>query len=159
MLDIDGVLNSQDYVLKIQELFDNPSNQMDPDAVARLNRLTDQSGAVIVVSSTWRISFLHHPDGVDKAIADCLQSHGGTGQVIGTTIVTNGDRADEILDWINNHQYMIEQFVILDDDRLEAKRDSSCPYLDQHFVRTSWAHGLQDHHVLAALKIFSGEFE
>lgn len=152
-LDIDGVLNSQDHVHKMNGLFDDPANQIDPDAVVRLNRLTDQSGAKIVVSSTWRISFVRHNNGdVVQGMADCLKGYGVTGEVIGTTPITNGDRSAEIWDWIDNHKD-IEQYVILDDDRLEAKQDSSDPVLDLHFVKTSWMHGLLDHHVDRALEI------
>jgi hypothetical protein len=153
-LDIDGVLNSQNYVLQIQELFDDPHNQMDPVAIDRLNYLTNQTGASIVVTSTWRISFRDAPEGIDIGIANCLKEHGVTGKVIGATIITDGDRADEIWDWLNNHPE-IKQYVILDDDRLEMKRDNSDPILDLHFVQTAWLDGLQDKHVERAIEILN----
>lgn len=148
-LDIDGVLNSQEYVLKVQELFDIPEHQIDPLAVIRLNRLTDLSNASIVITSTWRMAFIGHLDLFQKFLIE----RGITGKVIGMTEVTHGDRADEIWDWIDEHKSIIDNYVILDDDRLESKRDSSDPVLDMHFVRTSWSVGLQDKHVDVALKI------
>lgn len=154
-LDIDGVLNSQNYILKIKDLFDIPANQLDPEAVARLNYLTDKSEAAIVVSSSWRICFIRHPNGVDKAMADCLKSYGVTGKIIGTTTITDGDRADEIWDYIFNNKDIIDQFVILDDNRLEEKKDNSDPYLDLHLVKTNFMNGLQDEHVEKALEILS----
>jgi hypothetical protein len=44
-LDIDGVLNSGKYIIRLDGLFDNPTHQMDPEAVVRLNRITDETGA------------------------------------------------------------------------------------------------------------------
>jgi hypothetical protein len=152
-LDIDGVLNCEKYVHDIGALWDNPDNQIDPKAVARLNRLTDLTGAAIVVTSTWRISFLYSAEGMDEVIRNCLKSHGITGTIIGATEVTQGDRSEEIWDWITNHKDIIDNFVIIDDDRLEIKKDNSDPYLDLYFVRTSWLDGLQDIHVDKAIKI------
>jgi len=51
-LDIDGMLNSGQYIKVLDGDFDVPINQMDPVAVARLNTITDATGAKIVVSST-----------------------------------------------------------------------------------------------------------
>jgi hypothetical protein len=54
-LDIDGVLNSTAYWWR--EGQDVPMGQagaIDPAAVARLNRIIEATGAVVVLSSSWR---------------------------------------------------------------------------------------------------------
>jgi len=150
VLDIDGVLNSEQFVQKIgQEAWDN-ANQIDPLAVSRLNNLTDITGAVIVISSSWRIAY-HWED-----LLRILKDSGVKADIIDKTPrLPYDDRADEIWCWLDNTTEMVETYVILDDDRLEIKRDSSDPVLDMHFVRTSWLDGLQDRHVSDAVKILN----
>lgn len=146
-LDVDGVLNSEQYVHEIGNEWDD--NQIDPKAVARLNRLTDETDALIVVSSSWRLGVtIQH-------LRNTLAFHGVKGYVLGATKYLGSDRANEIWDWIDSakKKSYIDSFVILDDDRLELRRDQSDPVLDLHFVRTSWLDGLQDHHIEKAIKI------
>lgn len=63
----------------------------------------------------------------------------------------NGNLSDTIEEILSYEP--IDSSVILDDDRLELRRDQSDPVLDLHFVRTSWLDGLQDHHIEKAIKI------
>lgn len=146
-LDIDGVLNSEQLVHRLGMDWDG--NQLDPLAIDRLNRLTDESGAKIVISSSWRIAY-HWEE-----LVPILQDAGIKAEIIDKTPYLHSDRADEIWCWLDNTQEKIETYVILDDDRLEMKRDNSDPVLDMHFVRTSWLDGLQDRHVDAALQVLN----
>jgi hypothetical protein len=60
-LDIDGVLNHQDWYVRRREmgLDDISSNyplyEFDPDSIEQLNRIVESTGAKVVVSSTWRL--------------------------------------------------------------------------------------------------------
>lgn len=144
-LDIDGVLNSRKYILQMDELWDDPKNQMDPLAIARLNTITSKTGASIVVSSTWRLAFKHYPD----KLADCMASYGIAAPVIGMTddLVRDGlARKDEIRSWLNNHPE-VEAFVILDDETLDTFSD--------HHIKTRFDDGLQDVDVLRAIGILN----
>lgn len=142
-LDLDGVLNSEKYVHEMGKDWDG--NQIDPKAVIRLNKIVDITDAKIVVSSSWRIE--HSLENLKKIFID----NRIIGEVIGCTPVLGTDRSAEISVWLSNNP--VDNFVILDDDRLEAARDCSDPLFDEHFVRTSWLDGLQDRHADKAIRI------
>lgn len=146
--DFDGVLNSANYIKSIGNKFDDPKYQIDPEAVIRLNSITDATGALIVVSSTWRLAFDHLDD-----LITCLSSYGITGKIIGMTPhkpnSTRNTRGKEIQAWLDNrrlHENDIDSFVILDDDPGVGK-------LKSYLVRTYFADGLQDHHVNTVINI------
>lgn len=122
-LDFDGVLNSHLYFKSTprgKELHDD----IDPEAVARLNTLCTETGAKIVVSSTWRLG---RPVDALQAILD---ARGFKGEVIGKTedmrCGPNSDailRGNEVLQWIKAHPaecgapyWDFSEYVILDDD-------------------------------------------
>ena len=152
-LDIDGVLNSKKYITSMKDLWDDPKYQMDPLAVARLNRITDTTGADIVVSSTWRLAFTHH---LDK-LQDCMASYGITGRVIGMTpdlvamdynlYMAKPTRGGEIDQWLfDNTNPMAKDYVIvLDDETVDGWRHVH--------VKTNFDDGLQDSHVDQAIAL------
>jgi len=149
-LDIDGVLNSEQLMTKMGSDLWGDGSVLDPIAIERLNHLTDVTGAKIVISSSWRIAYEW------DELVSILKNSGIKAEVLDKTPrFPYDDRADEIWSWLNNAQESVETYVILDDDRLEAKRDNSDPVLDMHFVRTSWLDGLQDRHVEKAISILN----
>lgn len=111
-LDIDGTINNSSCwgVRPIE-------NRFAPECIAALNKITEETGADIVVSSTWRSSFEF-----DKLI-DMLKSNNVKGNIIGQTPPTRSSdscRGDEISEWLhsasNKLGKRIEHFVILDDN-------------------------------------------
>jgi hypothetical protein len=126
----------------MDELWDDPKNQMDPIAVARLNRITDETGASIVVTSTWRkaFHFVHQ-------LRDSMIGYGITGNVIDMTpdlILMGNHRGDEIKMWLAmQEQDKIDVFVVLDDESVTS--------MDEHLIKTSFDDGLQDSHVELAI--------
>lgn len=146
-LDIDGVLNSEQYIHKVGDAW--TGDQIDIEAVNRLNKITEVTKASIVISSSWRIGTTL------EQLQELLKTNGVKANIIGTTKVLNTDRSIEIWDWIDDNKAIVDNYVILDDDRLEQKRDNSDPVLDQHFVRTSWLDGLQDRHIEKAIEILN----
>jgi hypothetical protein len=147
-LDIDGVLNSRTYLMFCYQQGILPDDKIDPDAVKRLNHLTDTTGAVIVVSSTWRLPYVWHNNVADLRAK--LQKRGITGQIVGATPDHQRDhgRGGEIQDWMDNCGQQIDSFVILDDD-------SDMGDLMDFLVKTQFADGLQDVHVQEAIKILN----
>jgi hypothetical protein len=149
-LDFDGVLNSSEWFEKI-----NPNGErtfatheewqresFDPEAIARLNRVLDATGAVVVISSSWRIV---------NSINDLrifLRDKGFTGKIIGTTPILRGERerGDEIQMWL--HKKTVEKFAIVDDS-------DDMAHLKHRLVRTTWKSGLQDEHVEALIKMLN----
>ena len=149
-LDIDGVLNSGKYIKSLgADLWDNPVNQMDPVAVARLNTITVATKAKIVVSSSWRLPFLTHPTPL-PALQACMKSYGIAGDIIGMTCekanAVRNRRGKEIQKWINDNYSNIEKFVIIDDD-------SDMGRLRVHQVLTKFEDGLQDFHADRIIEI------
>jgi hypothetical protein len=102
-LDIDGVLAP----IRRRDRY----SELDPACVAVLNAIVEQSGAVIVVSSSLRFG---------KTVAglqELLEAHGFRGRVIGATPTNlrGYDRGDENGAWLTEHP--IAGCVILDDHR------------------------------------------
>src|SRR5258706_13213658 len=90
-LDIDGVLNSADYMLHRKHLPRPTRYNIDTLTVPRLNEITSRTGARLVISSTWRLG---------KSVqwlADTLGIHGVTGGGIDKTppgfVLDKRDRA------------------------------------------------------------------
>ena len=141
-LDFDGVLNSSEHMATLtNESLSIEHKQLDRKAVGRLNWITDEMGAKIVISSTWRI--LHKID----ELKEFLKMAGCTGQVIGVTPKLGKHRGLEIKQWLDEHPN-VESFVILDDD-------SDMDGVMEHLVKTEWKLGLQDEHVKLAIKMLS----
>ncbi len=125
-LDIDGVLNV------ITKDFDEYGAIFQEPFVSNLKTLIDQTGAQIVISSTWRHSGL-------KAMKEMWQKRGLAGEVIDITpdlaeIQDNGlwlgvVRGDEVKAWIDKNP--VDRYVIIDDDK--DFHETQMPF----FVKTS----------------------
>ena len=116
-LDIDGVLNHHGYFRTAKDK--NERDPIDPENVKALNKIIENTGAKVVISSTWRMFYDH------KAIQRLLDAKGFEGEVIGETpdIYTeykfNAPRGCEIDLWIKNNMespYSYRRYVIIDDD-------------------------------------------
>lgn len=119
-LDIDGVLNHEQFYIKrtespktgTDEFQSYPLSEFDPESVANLNYITEQTGAKLIISSSWRF---------DPDILNILKAVGITGEVIGCTpdlssvYNTTLCRGKEI-DIVLNKRPEITRYVILDDD-------------------------------------------
>lgn len=156
-LDIDGVLNSARFY---RESFDRSAdlgfreNHMDASKVALLNDLLERSGAVCVLSSTWRLG---PPIGLQITL-DSLRARGFTGEIVDCTpdcarqVPTGGiyvghERGHEIQEWLDAHPDVLS-FVILDDS-------DDMAHLLPRLVRTSWAEGLEQEHVERAIALLA----
>lgn len=148
-LDIDGVLNSEDWVsrqvaknIRVQ----SDRDWFDPEAVKRLNSLfVVVPSAKVVISSAWRC--LHSMD----ELADLFKSVGLLGvEIIGMTgHDKEGVRGREIQAFLDTMPEA-PTFVILDDDN---DMEHLLPFL----VQTSWANGLQITHVNDAIRRLGAE--
>ncbi len=144
-LDIDGVLNSQRW-FDAQENeghvgFDPESDEMwlsmlDPECIARLNRVIAEHEAKVVISSSWRN--LLEPERIHRLLA----AKGFAGEVIGATTTSQGlvptrrtQRGDQIAHWLATAT--VASFVILDDDE-------DMVHLAPRHVKTTWSLGLTE---------------
>ena len=143
MLDVDGVLNSGEYIHRLDGAFDDPKNQMDPQAVSLFNKITDATGAKVVISSTWRLAFFKSAYPL-RQLQCCMESYKLTGEVIDYTPQLNS-RGQEIQAWLQ-YRRDIEKFIIIDDD-------SDMGDLMPHLIKTQFEYGLRQEHVDLATNI------
>jgi hypothetical protein len=120
-LDFDGVLNSVSFHTKLAKdevVYDGQTPPLDRAAVEVLNKVVRQTGAMVVVSSTWR-------KGSSRTqLSGWLKDAGFEGVVIGATgTIHNAPRGHEIQEWLDQrpqvHEHRfgpVTHFVILDDD-------------------------------------------
>ena len=116
-LDIDGVMNHEPWLLLANKRnLSSPEFWFDPVCVDRLNRILSETGAKLVVSSSWRS---------DPRLSEQFQQVGihadfdrtismGQSRKLGYTI-----RGEEIDHYLKEHGVDIHskhQYVILDDD-------------------------------------------
>ncbi len=138
-LDIDGVLNSEDWFTRTA----NGKGMFDPKCVELLNYITDNSNTDIVLSSSWRM---------DENVNNILYNHGITGNIIDKTsrLALEIDylcRGNEIQKWLLENEY--NNYVILDDDF-----DMLVSQLD-NFVHIDYKVGLSEENVKSILKILN----
>lgn len=143
-LDIDGVLNSAEWFEKTKDVrsglsrIDELQEMLEPRAVALLNDLLASTGAIVVLSSSWRIAY-----GMGF-IQRALMKRGFTGRLRDKTPTIGSPRGREIQAWLDRRREPVESFVILDDG-------SDMLHLSHRLVQTSWGTGLQVEHVERAV--------
>lgn len=144
-LDIDGVLNSHDYARRLGK---GGILGIDPDAVKHLQRVVDETGCQIVLSSTWRLG----PPGTLSNVRGKLVAAGmrspcplidrtpdlsyATGPD-GKGIYRGARRGEEVKHWLDAMGYE-GPYVCIDDDSdfLEG----------QPLVKTKFADGMTAAH-------------
>ena len=150
-LDIDGVLNSQEAIEKALE--DGTLNDLRvvfPHHVNVLKKILMETGAKIVISSTWRHAFKngHENESMfNETWADILGEDIAS-RIIGMTPVLDdidAIRGDEIDAWLSENAF-VGEFCIIDDD-------DDMGNLKQHLVQTDGVHGLEEKHVSQVKKI------
>lgn len=146
-LDIDGVFNHVAWqrTLTPEEIDDlyRTHDAFDPAAVARFNRVIRETGAKIVVSSSWRNLF--------PEVDEILKRNGVEGEIIDHTPskMSLYHRGGEISMWLAyNQDAGIDTIAILDDD---SDMFDLMPYL----VQTTWENGLQDEHADRLIEMLS----
>jgi len=145
-LDIDGVLNSEDFfnarvhTPEAKKKWTEESD-FDPDAVSLLNHISDATGANFVVTSAWRIGR------TVSELQDLFKRVGITGKVVGRTRSIGDERRDEIQEWIDSHD-MCEAFVVIDDEY-------DMGLFTMRFVKTNWKHGLEHIHMHMAIDLLN----
>jgi len=109
-LDIDGVLNTQQYAIQSEERMD----AINPVSVSILNKMLEVSGAQVVVSSSWRMCFSI------EELTVILQNKGLRYPILDyTPVLDSGVRGQEISKWIDtnkDHGLWFNEYLILDDD-------------------------------------------
>ena len=140
-LDIDGVLNTKWWYTQMDR--NTPKDKygyaFDPRSVANLKKILDETGADIVISSSWKSLGL-------SELEEMWQERGLPGKLIGITpnsvsdeMLLNADldhmelfsiRGMEIKEWLSKNGKRISHYAIIDD------MDNMLPEQQSHFVKT-----------------------
>jgi hypothetical protein len=127
------------YVLKL----------FDAENIAVLNQITSESGARIVVSSSWRM-FYHSRF---QKLRDILAAAGVKAEVVGPTPTSVPHRGLAIEGWLAaNVPGQALNIVILDDE----SKHSFTPEIERWLVQTDGKKGLQPKDLARALKVIKG---
>lgn len=145
-LDVDGVITHQHYKNEERE-------GLDPEKIKLVARIVKNTGAFVVLSSSWRLSYDQKTKKKDwdyVLLEKCLGDEGISIYDITTRIPFSSSlawrrtRPLEILDWIVEHK--VNSFAILDDDEWDFARYG----LDKHWVHTSAEDGISIKDVILA---------
>lgn len=150
-LDIDGVLNCSSFRLEMFRRGDY-SVGIEAHLIARLKRIVNETGAAIVLISSWR-KFWMHNGSVDNAGKRIETAFASAGLIIRdkTPVLHGGSRSQEIEQWLNNKPY-VEHYVILDDNDFAWSR-----VLRRHWVCCPDDTGLTDSLADIAIQILNGD--
>ncbi len=160
-LDIDGVLNTKEWYSKVTN--DTPKDEygyaFDPVAVANLDNIIKKTGAVIVISSSWKFY------GVTK-LKKMWKLRNLPGEIIDITPNTISDdillnanldemklgvcRGNEIKEWLSKHKSEISNYVIIDD------YEDLLPEQEDYTVLTNSLIGITEFDAEKAIKILNG---
>lgn len=148
-LDIDGVIATPTSVRLNYLLGRGPTNQWyDGVALTYLGRLVGQTGATVVLTSTWRED-LAHENPLTKAIMDNLFAQlEAAGAPVGdlTPVLREADRSAEIGAWLDAHP--CEHYVIFDD---LARFEDRPEVVEGHLVLIEQSDGIRYQHARQAL--------
>ena len=129
-LDIDGVLNSSDYRQRMG--MDYFSQIIDRRKMTLLKHIVEETGAEVVLSSTWRKFWNPGENQLDPAgqyIHDIFREY-GLWIHSKTAVLERAGRNEEIQAWLARYPY-VDGYVILDD-----KDFGWSDALRAHFVQT-----------------------
>lgn len=155
-LDIDGVLNSEDYFYSIPEdqLRDIP---LDRRCVARVAHIVEETGAVIVLTSSWRGGWEKDPEKnrLEGQMLDKIFAEYGISIYDKTPVSPRGRRPAEIKEWMEACDESIRRYVIIDDYDFEWKKNK----MYRHWVQTDFTgSGLTDEKAEEAIGLFRKSF-
>jgi hypothetical protein len=144
-LDIDGVLNSLRTALLTNgfphDFSERSMKQFDSFAIQLIQRLCSETGASVVLSSSWRILFKVHE------VANGLNL-----PIIDRTPNFNAIRGKEIKAWLEKHPG-VTHYVIIDDN------SDMCADQKDHFVQTDGREGFLLKDYVRAMKILGAPDE
>ena len=155
-LDIDGVLNSKDFLLNLSER--QKLAWVDPFNIELLAQLVHRSDSKVILSSSWRLGFDDNmkpirKDGITQKLVDELNKHNIIlfDKTIELNVNDDWARPYEIKHYIKKNLSKSDKFVILDDEDCGLR----AMYGD-NFIQTEFNNGgLKEEHIQQAYKLFN----
>lgn len=148
-LDIDGVLNSEEWDRYVQSFTYgarfNSCYLLSQEMILRLQNVVFQTNAEIVLTSSWRTN--------ERAVCALTRQLSLYHLSIRDSTVSYayGNRADEVKLWIKSHSN-ITSYAIIDDYDDGFTQDE---VLSTHFVQTAYAYGLTHEKAAEMIEILS----
>ena len=159
-LDIDGVLNTGWWYTQMDR--NTPKDKygyaFDPRSVANLKKIVDETGADIVISSSWKSFGL-------SELEKMWQNRELPGKLIGVTPNSVSDemlfsadldhikifpiRGMEIKEWLDKHGKKVSHYVIIDD------MDNFLPDHQPYFVQTNPEVGITNDDVKKVVRLLN----
>jgi len=151
-LDIDGTINSYDYYVsdRCTGNLNGVEGDIDPLCAERINRICKETGAKIVLSSDWRISWPYCIDRIEKGginhglIIDKTPEH----MWVEFASEKYKSRGSEIDDWLSQHPEC-DRYVIIDD------RKDFTEEQQPNFIHVNPMRGIDDIDVTFAIQILN----
>lgn len=153
-LDIDGVLNSEEF------LKNNQIEVIDRNNVSILKNIIHKTGAVIVMSSGWRLWFddnMMPQDGYSQCLYDILcefdikifeKTPDFSTEEIRTRKTFSHVKAKEIIAWLSEHK-TVDKYVVIDDLNLMNEE------INSHLVKTNAKVGITEEDAKRAIDMIS----
>ena len=127
-LDVDGVLNSDEYFDKIRNLdIQGIEREVDIEKIKLLKKAIDKTGAKVVLSSSWRYTKYA------QYLKELLSNYD---IYVDSTPFIEKETGLEIKKWLSDNQD-VEDFVILDDEIFDSYDES----LIKNLIKTSNGNG------------------
>ena len=155
-LDIDGVLNDEQYIVKCYEKHHTPMHMsfvpFNPRSLKNLRKIYESildngHDPLIVLSSSWRLNE------IDTEIVKARLAEYGM-RIKGATPYINSERGIEIIEYLKTNDYLDVPFVILDDEKFDIITQNK---LKNHLVLTSFQRGLIGQKVKQAINVLNNE--
>lgn len=150
-LDIDGVLNSNDWYVKTRGIGGYNGGDVDPKCIELINDLIDATGAKIIMSSSWRSDY---ENSCEYLYDNGLYCDAIIGKTPHFCYTCQNDDIRSTLCRGNEIQYVLESkditgYVIFDDDQdmLYSQKDN--------FIHIDYMHGITKEHIEQAIKILN----
>lgn len=156
-LDIDGVLNHDNWYVskRYQDMQWDEDNELDidPDCAERINKICEQTGAKIVITSDWRISWYGTLTRLQRGGINTEYVIDKTPEFLWIDIPGfDKSRGSEIETWINFNMDINQNYVIID-DRTDFK-----PGQQEHFIHINPYCGITDDDMNKAINILNTNF-
>lgn len=148
-LDVDGVINNNYYYLESDKEEDQCYQFLSKRLIENLKRIVDETGAKLVLSSSWRSSLddnLKPRSVMGQYLVEALSKDGLF--LYDKTEVLGINRYEEIKTWIKNHP-QTTRYVVLDDS------DYSWKDLSVNWIRPDANTGISESNVIESIKILN----
>ena len=150
-LDIDGVIATRDSMTASFERNLDPHEMVyDRRSLKYLGAIVAQTGAIVVLSSSWRADLNSGSAFIEAIVDNLLNQLAAAGAPVSdaTPMIGGTDRSYEIGAWLDEHP--CEAYVIFDDLARFADRPE---VVEGHLVLIADSEGIRHHHFQQALQI------